>query len=109
MLHVPSMDMNLVPPFILIEAGLDLQDVSKIYVKNHTMEDHSIYFSAVGLRISLSLHGIFSYFVTRSSTDSEIEVRNVMWFSSLLIINPKILTMIYMPKMSSHTSIGKGM
>ena len=72
LLHVPSTEMSLIPPFILRESRLELQGVLKIHVKDPTEENHSIYFSAVDFIISLALHGIFSYFVTRSPTNSDI-------------------------------------
>ena len=56
-LHVPSMDMNLIPPFILREAGVEIYDIPKIHVKELTVDDHSIYFNAADLRIPLSLYG----------------------------------------------------
>ena len=67
------MEMNLIPSFILREAGLELQDVPKIHVKDPNVDYHSIYVSAINLKIPLLLHGIFSYFVTKIPTDSEIE------------------------------------
>ena len=60
-LHVPSMRNNLLPPFILREAGVRVQDTPKIQVNDPTVEDHSIYFPETGLRIPLSLWGMFSY------------------------------------------------
>lgn len=42
-LHVPSMDHNLLPPFVLCEAGLHVNEVLKIQVNDPTHEDHSIY------------------------------------------------------------------
>ena len=40
-LCVPSMDHNLVPPFILREAGLILNDKPKIHYEDPSVEDHS--------------------------------------------------------------------
>ena len=39
-LHVPSMRNNLLPPFILREAGVRVQDTPKIQVSDPTMEDY---------------------------------------------------------------------
>ena len=72
-LCVPSMDHNLIPPFIMREAGLVVNETPKIHCDNPTVEDHSIFDEESGLRIPLSLNGIFSAFKTRALTDQEIE------------------------------------
>ena len=72
-LHVPSMDHNLVPPFLLREAGIDVRDVPKIHCHEATVEDHSLYFADSNLRIPLKLNGVFSYFLTRALTQDEID------------------------------------
>ena len=54
-LHVPSMDNNLVPPFMLREAGIEVRDTPKIQLENPTEADHAITFPDTGLRIPLSL------------------------------------------------------
>ena len=41
-LYVPSMQNNLLPPFILREAGLHVNDVPKIHVSSPTIDDHMI-------------------------------------------------------------------
>ena len=41
-LSVPSMDHNLLPPFILREVGLEVNDTGNIQVKDPTIHDHSI-------------------------------------------------------------------
>ena len=43
-LHVPSMDNNLIPPFLIREAGVKIKDVPKIHVDDPQVEDHNIYF-----------------------------------------------------------------
>ena len=72
-LHVPSMDHNLVPPFILREAGLEVNEKPKIHCNEATVQDHSIYDSNSGLRIPLELDGIFSTFPTRVLNQEEME------------------------------------
>ena len=72
-LHVPTMEHNLIPPFILREAGLEVRDVPKIHVKEPTEEDHSIGFPGLDFRIPLSLWGVFSYFPTSIPTDKQLE------------------------------------
>ena len=61
-LHVPSMKHNLVPPFMIREEGIQVNDTPKIQVNDLTTSDHSIYFPETNFRIPLSLWGVFSYF-----------------------------------------------
>jgi hypothetical protein len=72
-LYVPSLEHNLIPPFILREAGLDVRDIPKIHVSDPTEEDHSIGFPGHDFRIPLSLWGVFSYFPTTAPTLQQIE------------------------------------
>ena len=67
-LYVQSTTNNLIPPFIMREAGLKFIEIPKIHVKERTVEDHSIYFLDESLRIPLSLNDIFSSFPTRRPT-----------------------------------------
>jgi hypothetical protein len=67
-LHVPSMHNNLVPPFLLREAGIRVRDTPQIQVSDPAVEDHSICFPETGFRIPLSLWGTFSYFLTSKLT-----------------------------------------
>ena len=64
-LQVPSMSNNLIPPFIMRENGIIVNECAKIHCEDPTREDHAIIFKGYDLRIPLRLHGIFSYFVTR--------------------------------------------
>jgi len=64
---------NLVPPFILREAGVLMNDVPKIHVKDPTENDHAIVFPDDNLQIPLQLHSIFSFFHTRMPTTQEID------------------------------------
>ena len=65
-LLVKEMDHNLIPPFIMREAGLLVNDVPKIHCHSPTKYDHSIQWPGVKeLLIPLKLHGIFSYFPTQ--------------------------------------------
>ena len=61
-LHVPSMTHNLIPPFMLREAGIQINDVPKIHVTSPSEEHHAIIFQETNFRIPLTLHGKFSYF-----------------------------------------------
>ena len=66
------------PPFILIEAGLEVNDTPKIQVKDPTIHDNSIYFLSSNVRITLSLNGIFSYFPCRIPTRIELDGSDVL-------------------------------
>ena len=78
-LHVPSMEHNLIPPFIMREAGLIVNDTPKIHTKREDLsrETHCIVATksdnGVELRIPMKLDGIFSYFVTRALTQDEVD------------------------------------
>ena len=61
-LHVPAMTNNLIPPFMIREAGIRINDIPKIHVKEPTEDDHAIIFSETGLRVPMLLWGTFSYF-----------------------------------------------
>jgi hypothetical protein len=67
-LHVPAMKHNLLPPFILRQAGTVLRETPKIHVDEPTVADHSITFPETGFRIPMSLWGVFSYFSTSKPT-----------------------------------------
>ena len=71
-LHVPNMDHNLVPPFMLREAGVRVETTPKIHHDDPDESTHSLYFEDVDLRIPLSLHGIFSYFPTSKPSDNDL-------------------------------------
>ena len=71
-LHVPSMHHNLISPFIMEEAGLEVNATPKIHREEASVEDHSFYDSATELRVPFKLRGIFSHFETRSLSSEEI-------------------------------------
>jgi hypothetical protein len=71
-LHVTSMEHNLLPPFLAREAGIEVHSTPKIHVRNPDVTDHSLYFDAAHLRIPLALWGIFSYFPTSKPTISDL-------------------------------------
>ena len=69
---VPSMEHNLMPPFILREAGLVLRDTPKIDCNVPSTEDHYFFDEETGLRIPFTLDGTFSVFKSCSLTIDEI-------------------------------------
>ena len=72
-LYVPSMTHNLLPPFMLREAGIHINEVPKIHTTSPTEEHHAITFQETNFRIPLTLHGTFSYFPTSKPCTQELE------------------------------------
>ncbi len=78
-MHVSSMNHSLMPPFVMREAGLIVNDVPSIHItpEELTDETHCIVASEkvnkVDLKIPLMLDGIFSFFPTRKLTDDEVQ------------------------------------
>jgi hypothetical protein len=66
------MEINLIPPFILREAGLILNDTSKIHYNEPSVEDHSLFDKESGLRIPFTLNEIFLAFTSRSLNKQEL-------------------------------------
>ena len=63
-LYCESLNHNLIPPFIMREAGFIVNDVPRIHCNPVTNESHCIVSQDRSLRIPLQLHGVFSYFDT---------------------------------------------
>ena len=59
-LCIPSMSNNLIPPFIMQETGIVVNECAKIHCEDPTQEDHAIIFKGYDFCIPLQLHGIFS-------------------------------------------------
>ena len=82
-LYVESMNTNLIPPFILREAGLIVNDKPKIHCENPDVNDHTIQHTETGLFIKLNLDGVFSYFTSRKPTHFD------MLNSDVAVITPE--------------------
>ena len=67
------MTQNLLPPFMLREAGIHINEVPKIHVTSPTEEHHAITFQETNFRIPLTLHGTFSYFPSSKPSTQELE------------------------------------
>ena len=72
-LHVPSMSHNLISPFIMEEAGLEVDSKTKIHNAEVGIEGHSFYGLETDLRVLFKMRSIFSYFETGSLTADNIE------------------------------------
>ena len=71
-LHIPEMSANLIPPFVLREAGIVLNKCPKLQLPEPTVNTHSMYCPKADLRIHFSLHNTFSYFETRTLIEDEL-------------------------------------
>ena len=71
-LHIASMTHNLIPPFVMREGGVIVNDIPKIHCDNPSIDDHCISFKDIDLKIPLQLNGIFSYFNSRKPLPSEL-------------------------------------
>ena len=87
-LYVPSMEHNLIPPFMLREMGVTVNDMPKIHMEDPTVDDHAITFMETGFRIPLSLWGIFSYFLTSKPTHVDLLNQSEVYILSLATWNP---------------------
>ena len=58
-LYIPTMENNLIPPFVMRYGGVQVNDKPKIQCDFPTVEDHSLSFPDSNVRIPLQLHGVF--------------------------------------------------
>ena len=87
-LYVLSMDQNHIPPFMLREMGVTVNDILKIHKEDPTVDDHAIIFVETGFRIPLSLWGIFSYFLISKPTHDDLLNLNEVYILSPATWNP---------------------
>ena len=87
-LHVPSMDNHLIPPFIMREAGIEVNDTPKIHTDDPSVIDHCLQFKDNAFRIQLQLHGIFSYFPTTKPTLEMLQGCEEIYMLTSSIWNP---------------------
>ena len=71
-LHMPIMEHNLIPPFIIRVGGVIVIDVPKIHCEDPTIEYHCIWFKNSYLKIPMQLSGTFSYFYSRLTTVDQL-------------------------------------
>jgi hypothetical protein len=72
-LYIPSMKHHLIPPFILREAGLRVDETPKRQAVEVTEDNHTIFDPGTNMRIHMSLNGIFSSFKCRKMSVEEME------------------------------------
>ena len=71
-LFVMSMDHNFVPPFIMREAGLQVNEQENIYTPEPTKQHNSIWDKESKTRIPLQSDETFSVLATRKLTQEEV-------------------------------------
>jgi hypothetical protein len=72
-LLILTMDHNLIPPFLIRLAGLQVDETPKHQLALPTVDNHAIYDSETGMHIHLKLNGIFSNFTTQALTLDKVE------------------------------------
>ena len=71
-LYIPEVEQNLIPPFILREGGILVDECPKSQSINPTLDNHSMYCRDADLRIHFELTNTFSSFPTRKPTQEEL-------------------------------------
>ena len=56
---------NLLSPFIMRLAGLEVNDQPEFMIRNLTTKHHSVYFKENDIRLPLAIKGIVSFLPTR--------------------------------------------
>ena len=87
-LYVSSMTHYLLPPFMLREAGIHINEVPKIHVTSPTEKHHAITFQETNFQIPPALHGTFSYFPTSKPNTQELEEPEDVYVLMPIIWNP---------------------
>jgi hypothetical protein len=82
------MSNNLIPPFILREAGITVNDVPKIQMKNPTVRDHALIFPETNFIIPLKLWGIFSFLPTSKPSVEDFEACEELYTLTPTQFNP---------------------
>lgn len=70
-LYFKEMGHNLLAPFIMRLAGLEVNEQPKFMTRKPTICHHSLYFPSKDIRLPLSIKGIVSYLHTRKPTLNE--------------------------------------
>ena len=84
-LYVPSINHNLLPPFVLREAGIECNNVTKIHCNPPTKDLHTIIDRESELHICLSIENTFSIFQSTKSTTDDVRDTGI----PLVLISPE--------------------
>ena len=60
-IHVPNIKNHLTPPFIMPEAGIEVNDIHKVQIEDHGVKNHSLYFKDDDMIIPLTLNGMLVF------------------------------------------------
>ena len=71
-LHIPDMDASLISPIMMRLAGVDVDECPKFLSRKPSIENHSIFFRDLNLRIPMKLDGVISYIPCRSLQVNEL-------------------------------------
>ena len=85
-LYLRSMGVNLIPPFMMRLAGLEMDECPKFLSSAPTERNHSMYFPSLDIRIPFHIEGIISYIPTRMPSESELMELE----GSYLLITPNL-------------------
>ena len=80
-LYMKTLQNNLIPPFIMREAGVIVNDTPRIHQESPSNNDHCLIFKDSMVKIPLMLNGIFSFFESRKPTLEEIRVCDRMFIT----------------------------
>ena len=71
-LHVHELCINIIPPFIMREGGITVDECPKYQAQAPSVSHHSMHSKESNLRIHFDLNGNFSLFKTRDPSDEEL-------------------------------------
>ena len=88
-LRLPAIERNTIPYFVMNEAGLIVDYLTKVKSKHPTKYHHSMCFLDEDLRMPLSLHGVFSCFPSKNpSASASNDYENKILFLTTGNVNP---------------------
>ena len=71
-LYFKNMEVNLIPPFMMRLAGIEVDECPKFLASAPSESNHSMFFRDDNIRIPFHLEGIVSYIPTRIPTEDEL-------------------------------------
>ena len=71
-LHVHDLCINIIPPFIMREGGITVDECPTYQAQTPSVSHHSMYSKEANLRIYFDLNGTFSSFKNRDPSDEEL-------------------------------------
>ena len=80
-LYMPTLQHNLLPPFLMRQGCVIVDEKPKIHYREPTNNNHCISFVDNDLRILLGLNGVFSFFHTRTPTNEELIGRDKVFLT----------------------------